>query len=139
MPEASTVETPKQEKGVIDCGVYSGGHRIGSVPLEDISETLKQPDRFVWLGLYEPGADLLRQVQQEFRLHDLVIEDALHAHQRPKLEVYDESLFVVLRTAPETGSSPVEFGETHVFVGQNYVVTVRHGSVRSHVGLRLRC
>jgi len=140
MPETPAVETPKQDTGVIDCGVYSGGRRIASIPIEEISEALKQPDRFVWLGLYEPGAELLRQVQQEFQLHDLAIEDALHAHQRPKLEVYDESLFVVLRTAPEIGAPPpIEFGETHVFMGLNYVVTVRHGSVRSHVGLRLRC
>jgi magnesium transporter len=103
---------------------------------------LKQPDRFVWLGLYEPDEALLRQVQQEFDLHDLAIEDAHNGHQRPKIEQYRDSLFVVLRTAQlaQTGDAPrLEFGETQVFVGPNYVVTVRHGSLRSHVGLRARC
>jgi magnesium transporter len=79
-------------------------------------------------------------VQREFSLHDLAIEDALTAHQRPKLELYDGSLFVVMRTAqllPEKGG--LEFGETHVFVGERYIVSVRHGSHKSHVGLRARC
>jgi magnesium transporter len=83
---------------------------------------------------------VLRHVQQQFGLHDLAIEDAYNAHQRPKLELYEDSLFVVLRTA-HLNHSPrqLEFGETHVFVGRNYLVTVRHGSLRSHIGVRQRC
>jgi magnesium transporter len=74
-------------------------------------------------------------------LHDLAIEDAKNAHQRPKLEVYDDSLFIVIRTAAlgDTSEHRIEFGETHVFFGPRYIVTVRHGSLKSHVGLRSRC
>jgi len=85
-----------------------------------------------------PDEKLLREIQEEF--HDLAIEDAHSAHQRPKLEQYENSLFVVLRTAHLAGEPQhVEFGETHVFVGQRFVVSVRHGSLQSHVGLRARC
>jgi magnesium transporter len=141
MSEPPVIEPLAQEQGVIDCGIYAGGRRVGSCAIDQIAESLQQSGRFIWLGLYEPDAALLRRVQQQFKLHDLAIEDALHAHQRPKLEVYDDSLFVVLRTAPEAapGAEAIDLGETHAFVGHNYVVTVRHGSVRTHVGLRARC
>jgi magnesium transporter len=89
--------------------------------------------------LYEPGEKVLRQVQEEFGLHDLAVEDALAAHQRPKLEQYENSLFVVLRTAHLNAEQRLEFGETHVFVGERFVVSVRHGSLTSHVGLRAKC
>ena len=126
--------------GVINCAAYAGGVRAEEVPVEGIVEALRRPDRFVWLGLYEPDVDLLKQVQHQFHLHDLAVEDAYNAHQRPKLEQYENSLFVVLRTAQHVGDPPrLVFGETHVFVGSNYIVTVRHGSLQSHVGLRARC
>jgi magnesium transporter len=127
-------------KGVVNSAAYAGGLRVGEVAIQDISEVLKQPDRFVWIGLHEPDAELLREVQQEFSLHDLAIEDAARAHQRPKLERYGESLFVVLRTAhldPATGE--IEFGETHLFVGPNYVVSVRHGPSLPYIEVRSRC
>jgi magnesium transporter len=126
--------------GVINCAAYVAGVRAEEVPVDAILDTLRKADRFVWLGLYEPHADLLRRVQRQFNLHDLAVEDAYHAHQRPKLEQYENSLFVVLRTAQHVGDPPrLVFGETHVFVGPNYIVTVRHGSLQSHVGLRARC
>ena len=125
---------------VIDCAAYRGGVRVADVAIDQIHGALERDDQFVWLGLYEPERDLLRSVQQQFGLHDLAIEDAYNAHQRPKLELYEESLFVVLRTAHlEPSSRHLEFGETHVFLGRNYVVTVRHGSLRSHIGVRQRC
>ncbi len=128
-----------QPAGVVNCAAYTGGVRT-EVSLDAIDALLRQRDRFVWLGLYEPDETLLRRVQRQFHLHDLAIEDAYNAHQRPKLEQYENSLFIVLRTAQLTGSpGRLEFGETHVFLGSNYVVTVRHGSVMSHVGLRARC
>jgi len=126
--------------GVINCAAYAGGVRAEEVPVDNIVEVLNRGDRFVWLGLYEPEEELLRRVQQQFHLHDLAIEDAYNAHQRPKLEQYEHSLFVVLRTAQHVGNPPkLVFGETHVFIGPNYIVTVRHGSLQSHVGLRARC
>jgi magnesium transporter len=113
---------------------------VANVEIADISEELKHEDRFVWVGLFEPDEKLLREIQEEFCLHDLAIEDALCGHQGPKLEQYGNSLFVVLRTAHLAGESQhVEFAETHVFVGPRYVVSVRHGSLQSHVGLRARC
>jgi magnesium transporter len=126
--------------GLADCAAYASGVRVAGVGIEDIGRTLERGDRFVWMGLVEPEQDLLRRVQQQFHLHDLAIEDAYNAHQRPKLEQYDTSLFVVLRTA-QLSHEPrkLELGETHVFVGRNYVVTVRHGSMRSMAGLRARC
>jgi len=126
--------------GVINCAAYSAGQRVADLPICDIHEALKHADRFVWIGLYEPREEILREVQREFSLHDLAIEDALTAHQRPKLELYEGSLFVVLRTARLLeGGRGLEFGETHVFVGDRYIVSVRHGSIKSHVGLRARC
>ena len=125
---------------IIDCAAYCCGVRVPDVGFDQIRGALQRDDQFVWLGLYEPEKDILRAVQQQFGLHDLAIEDAYNAHQRPKLELYENSLFVVLRTA-HLATSPrhLEFGETHVFLGRNYLVTVRHGSLRSHIGVRQRC
>jgi len=125
---------------VIDCAAYCGGARVADLGIDQIRSALARDDQFVWLGLYEPEQDVLRKVQQQFKLHDLAIEDAYNAHQRPKLELYEDSLFIVLRTAHMSPTSrQLEFGETHVFLGRNYLVTVRHGSLRSHIGVRQRC
>jgi magnesium transporter len=126
--------------GVVNCAAYTGGRRVADIEVKDIGEVLKQTDRFIWIGLHEPKEDLLRQVQQQFGLHDLAIEDAHRAHQRPKLERYGESLFVVLRTA-QMNREPgrIDFGETHIFVGARYVVSVRHGSSLSYAEVRARC
>ena len=130
----------EKRPGVIDSAAYAQGMRVANVEIADLSEEIKHEDRFVWVGLYEPDEKLLREIQEELGLHDLAIEDAHSAHQRPKVEQYDNCLFVVLRTAHLAGEPEhVEFGETHVFVGPRFVVSVRHGSLRSHVGLRARC
>ena len=127
-------------EGVVACVAYADGRRIDEVPIEDISEVLKQPDRFVWIGLHEPDEKLLKVVQQEFGLHDLAIEDALRAHQRPKLEMYDGSLFVVLHTVQADATTKrLHFGETHLFVGPRYVVSVRHGRSTAYSEVRARC
>ena len=127
-------------KGVIACAAYANGRRVGDVAIPDISEVLAQPDRFVWIGLHEPDPELLREIQREFGLHDLAIEDALKAHQRPKLERYGDSLFVVFRTAHvDPAADGVELGETHVFVGPRYVVSVRHGVSAPLAEVRARC
>ncbi len=129
-----------QTAPVIDCAAYAGGQRAARLAIEQIQGALLQPNQFVWLGLYEPDQVLLRRVQGQLGLHDLAIEDAINAHQRPKLELYENSIFVVLRTAQRVpGSARIDFGETHVFVGPNYIVTVRHGSLRSHIPVRQRC
>jgi magnesium transporter len=124
---------------VVDAAAYAGGVRKADLTIDQLHGALTRDDGFVWVGLYEPDQALLREIQRQCGLHDLAVEDAYKAHQRPKLEHYEDSLFVVLRTVHVSPSNRLEFGETHVFVGRNYVVTVRHGSLRSHVGLRHRC
>src|SRR6478736_5353804 len=122
-------------EAVINCAAYSKGRRVSNIQISEIGNVLKQTDKFVWIGLHEPSEELLAQVQQQFGLHDLAIEDAHRAHQRPKIEVYDHSLFVVLRTAELKGGK-VDCGETHVFIGPGYVITVRHGASSSYAEVR---
>ena len=127
-------------RAVVNCVAYSEGRRVAAGEVCDIGRALEEPGRVAWIGLHAPSAELLREVQREFRLHDLAVEDALHAHQRPKLEAYGDSLFVVVSTArmnPERRR--IEFGETHFFVGRNFIVSVRHGPSLSYAGVRARC
>lgn len=140
-PEGSDHPSPTPRNSIINSAAYCNGVRVAVVPVADLGDAWRYSDRFIWVGLYEPSEPLLAHIQEAFGLHDLAIEDAHQAHQRPKLEVYDDSMFVVLRTARlcEGGDHRIEFGETHVFLGPRYVVTVRHGSLKSHVGLRARC
>jgi magnesium transporter len=91
----------------------------------------------MWIGLHEPTEEILRKVQKAFGLHDLAVEDALRAHQRPKLEVYGEALFLVMRTA-QMEAGRIVFGETHIFAGRGYIVTVRHGPSLSYGEVRQR-
>ncbi len=137
----SDQSSPRPRGSVINSAAYHNGVRVANVPIPDVGDAWRYSDRFLWVGLFEPGEQLLAHIQEAFGLHELAIEDAHNAHQRPKLEIYDDSMFVVLRTARlcEEGEHRIEFGETHVFLGPRYVVTVRHGSVQSHVGLRARC
>jgi magnesium transporter len=130
--------TPMQ--GVVACVAYAEGRRLGDISIPDISEVLKRPGVFVWIGLHDPAPELLKEIQQEFGLHDLAVEDAQLAHQRPKLEQYGESIFVVLRPAILTADEQrVELGETHLFVGPRYIVSIRHGNTPSYAAVRTRC
>jgi magnesium transporter len=126
-------------KEIINCAAYSHGRRITDVELNDVHEVLKDNNQFVWIGLHEPSEKVLEQVQLEFGLHDLAIEDAHNAHQRPKIEMYGDSIFVVLRTVQVNRQHHIEFGETHFFVGTNYIVSVRHGSSLSYADVRSKC
>jgi magnesium transporter len=114
---------------IVDCAVYERGkRRAGDVSLHDVGAACRNADSFVWMGLYEPTEQELDDVQHAFGLHELAVEDALKAHQRPKLEVYDQTLFVVLKTARYLDETEtVEFGELQMFVGEGFVVVVRHG------------
>ncbi|MDD5321102.1 MAG: magnesium/cobalt transporter CorA [Methylococcales bacterium] len=123
---------------IMKCVAYQSGVSIGDVTIEDISEVLKREHTFVWLGLREANSELLAKIQQEFGLHELAIEDACAAHQRPKIEEYGDSLFIVLHTA-HLAEEQVEFGETHIFLGPHFLVTVRHGASRNHSKVRGRC
>ena len=115
------------------------GRRQREISLEEISDELANPKvSFVWVGLYEPVAPLLMKMQEEFSLHPLAVEDALNAHQRPKLEAYGDSLFMVLRT-PRMSNGHIEFGESHIFYGPRYLLTVRHGASQPFAPARERC
>jgi magnesium transporter len=127
---------------VIDCAVYVDGERLPGRWSHDgaLAEVRRRDDGFVWIGLHEPDEEQLTSIGEVFGLHELAVEDAVHAHQRPKLERYDDMLFMVLKTvcyrgADRTGSESeiVETGEVMAFVGHDYVITVRHGE---HSGLR---
>src|SRR5687767_7732417 len=100
---------------VVNCVAYRHGQRLGDISVDEISDVLAEEGTFVWVGLHEPDTALLRQIQTEFGLHELAVEDALSAHQRPKLEEYGESLFVVLQTA-QWWEDAMHLGETHLFV-----------------------
>jgi len=123
---------------VINCAAYEGGCRVGDIDLDQARKVATSDGRFVWIGLHEPDQPLLRTVQQRFGLHDLAIEDALCAHQRPKLEIYGDTLFVVVRTA-SLQDRKIQYGETHIFAGRGYVVTIRHGSTTAYKEVRTRC
>ncbi|MBQ0821760.1 magnesium/cobalt transporter CorA [Microvirga terrae] len=124
--------------GVVASAVYAGGRRLREIPIEEAGEWSKKPGHVVWIGLHEPSLELLRRVQGEFHLHELAIEDALKAHQRPKVEQYHDALFVVARTA-QMVEGRIAFGETHLFVGRGYVVSVRHGASTTYTPVRQRC
>ena len=124
---------------IVNCAAYAKGRRVANMELDGVSEELKQTDRFVWIGLHEPTEETLQRVQHEFDLHELSIEDAHRAHQRPKIETYGNSVFIVLRTAQINKQHHIEFGETHFFLGVNFIVTIRHGSSISYADVRARC
>ena len=114
---------------IVDCAIYTQGHRTEGP--EDFSDALQEArgaGGFVWIGLHEPSEKEFELVTEEFGLHPLAVEDALKAHQRPKLEVYEDSLFLVLKPVVyEPSSDQVSTGEVMVFLGDSFVVTVRHG------------
>jgi magnesium transporter len=124
---------------VVNCVAYrNDGTRLRDISVDDISEVLKELDTFVWVGLHEPDSQLLLKLQEEFDLHDLAIEDAQQAHQRTKIETYGDSLFIVVQTA-QLISSRIAFGETHIFLGKRYLITVRHGASLSYKPARHAC
>ncbi|MFF7093522.1 magnesium/cobalt transporter CorA [Streptomyces rubradiris] len=125
---------------IVDCAVYRHGHRSeGPADLSDALAGARAAGGFVWIGLYEPSEREFDLVSEEFGLHPLAVEDALKAHQRPKLEVYDDSLFMVLKPVVyEPESDTVSAGEVMVFVGESFVVTVRHGEGSPLAAVRQR-
>jgi magnesium transporter len=127
---------------VVDCAVYVEGERLPGRWSHDraLAEVRRRDDAFVWIGLHEPDEEQITGIADVFGLHELAVEDAVHAHQRPKLERYDDTLFMVLKTVcyvgkgqPSAEHEIVETGEVMVFVGPDFVITVRHGD---HSSLR---
>src|SRR4030088_3461119 len=101
---------------LVNCVAYQEGTKLRDIPKEDISEYVKRPDCFVWVALKDPEPAELEEMREEFGLHELAIEDACHGHQRPKLEEYGNSLFVVLQ-AVELEGDGLQVGEIEIFVG----------------------
>jgi magnesium transporter len=124
---------------IVDCAVYEGGRRRpGELPLASAVEACRREDAFVWLGLHEPTEEEFDAVRREFDLHELAVEDAISAHQRPKLEVYGDSLLIVLKPARFVeATKSVELGEILIFIGDGFIITVRHGEAALH-DVRLR-
>jgi magnesium transporter len=134
---ASNTAVVHPQPGVVACALYRDGKRVRDVAVEEIGALAGRDDGIVWLGLYEPSAALLETVQAQLGLHELMIEDATQAHQRPKLDIYDNALFIVLRTA-QLIEEEVQYGETHLIVGKGFVVSVRHGASASYAEVRQR-
>ena len=117
---------------IVDSAVYREGRRTpGEIPLEQTFEESRSDGAFAWIGLHEPSPEEFEAVSREFGLHELAVEDAINAHQRPKLEVYGDSLFLVLKTARYENERLI-FGEILVFMGDGFIITVRHGETPLH-------
>ncbi|MBC6457655.1 magnesium and cobalt transport protein CorA [Actinomadura sp. HBU206391] len=139
-PRVADLDRPV-ESSVIDAAVYVEGKRRKSpATLADTYRSLREtPDAMAWIGLYRPAEDQLLSLAEEFELHELAVEDAIVAHQRPKLERYGNTLFVVLRAARYVDDlEEVDFGELHIFVGHDFVLTVRHSEAPNLAVVRSR-
>ena len=123
---------------LINCVAYQEGKKLADIPVADISDYLKRPDCFVWVAMKDAEPAELVEMQGEFDLHELAVEDAHHGHQRPKIEEYGNSLFAVVHTV-ELIEGELHVGEVDIFVGMNYVLSVRNDSQQSLMGVRARC
>jgi magnesium transporter len=123
---------------IVDCAIYENGvRRDGKVELAHAYDRRHEPGKFVWIGLYEPTEEEFDSLRREFELHPLAVEDAIHAHQRPKVEVYEDMVFLVLKTVRYVDPTEViELGEVLVFLGDDFLITVRHGEASSLAPVR---
>lgn len=123
---------------LINCIAYQDGRKLADIPIQDISKYVERPDCFVWVALKDPSDAELSEMQEEFGLHELAVEDAHVGHQRPKMEEYGDSIFAVMHLIEVVGND-LNVGEIDVFVGRNYVLSVRNRSQQAFVGVRDRC
>jgi magnesium transporter len=123
---------------LINCVAYQDGQKLADIDKRQISDYLKRPGCFVWVALADPTQEELAEMQEEFDLHELAVEDARHGHQRPKIEEYGDSLFVVLHTVEFTPTDEIKIGEIDIFVGRNYVLSVRSRTERGFKEVRAR-
>ena len=125
---------------IVDCGLYCDGRRSGeTMSLRAAYDQTAVGDSFVWVGLHDPSQEEFDDVARQFHLHELAVEDAIKAHQRAKLEIYGDSLFVVLKPATyDDAAEEIELGDIMLFVGDRFVVTVRHGTLGSLGSVRTR-
>ena len=123
---------------LINCVAYQEGRKLADIKVEDISDYVGRPDCFVWVALRDATDAELATMQHEFGLHDLAVEDARHGHQRPKVEEYGETLFAVMHTVEFSATDELRVGEVNVFVGRNFVMSVRNRSTQNLLGVRAR-
>lgn len=123
---------------LINCVSYQEGRKLSDIPVAEISDYVQHKDRFVWVALRDASDSELAQMQEEFGLHELAVEDARHGHQRPKIEEYGDSLFAVIHTV-ELLDGELHVGELNIFIGENYVLSVRNRSRQDFLGVRQRC
>jgi magnesium transporter len=123
---------------LISCVAYQNGEKLADIEPNDIHKYLARPDCFVWVALFEPDDRTLELMQEEFDLHSLAVEDARHGHQRPKIEEYGDMLFVVLHMI-ELGEKELRTGEVDIFVGRNFILSVRAGVEKGFRDVRARC
>ena len=123
---------------LINCVAYENGSKLAEIPVAEISDYLHRPDCFVWVALKDASDDELTTMQKEFGLHELAIEDARHGHQRPKVEEYGDTLFAVVQTIEMTPADELVTGEVDIFVGANFVLSVRNRSNQNLLQVRER-
>jgi magnesium transporter len=123
---------------LINCVAYQEGRRLADVPVTEIASYVARPDCFVWVALRDGTKEELAQMQQQFCLHELAVEDALHGHQRPKIEEFGDITFVVMQTLELTATDELSTGEVDVFVGRNFLISVRNRSRQPLLGVRTR-
>lgn len=123
---------------LINCVTYQEGRKLSDIPVEEISDYVQDKEQFVWVALRDASDEELQQMQEEFSLHELAVEDARHGNQRPKIEEYGDSLFAVIHTI-ELIKGELNVGELNLFVGENYVLSVRNRCRQDFLGVRQRC
>ena len=123
---------------LINCVAYQDGRKLADITIADISEYVVRPECFVWVALKDPDAAELAEMQSEFGLHELAVEDARHGHQRPKIEEFGNSLFAVLHN-PELAQDELNVGEVDIFIGPNYILSVRNNVQQGFAAVRERC
>ena len=122
---------------LVNCVAYQDGRKIGDIRREEISDYVKRPECFVWVALKEPSDAEIAEMEEEFAIHELASEDARHGHQRPKIEEYGDSLFAVLQVPHRQGDG-IAVGEVSIFVGPNYVLSIRRGFEPGFAAVRER-
>jgi len=123
---------------LINCVVYQDGRKIAEIATDQIHEYLGRPKTFVWVAVHDPAAPELEQMQKEFGLHPLAVEDAQRGHQRPKIEEYGDAIFAVLQMIEPTNGQ-FQVGEVAIFAGANYVLSMRSHAQKGFQEVRARC
>jgi magnesium transporter len=123
---------------LVNCAAYQEGRKLADIPKVDISDYLSRPNCFVWVALKDPDPSELDEMRDEFGLHELAVDDARQGHQRPKIEEYGDCLFAVIHTIEPAGEELV-IGEVHIFVGPNYILSVRVRTEKGFTSVRARC